>query len=165
MEPGTREDNVWMPYSLFDGKLELQPPTVEMCLSQATLLELCADSITKVINPVNSIIMSDPDVRDPSFRAGRRVRPPCFGAVRCVSSHSPWTRSLEPSSHAIMGCPQCGLVRKSRRPAWSRTTLSCAYALTEFAPSVPPAKCHWRNAVTLPVLLCQRVFQVPLICH
>ena len=70
VEPGTREDNVWMPYSLFDGKLEMQPPTVEMCLSQATLLEFCADSITKVINPVNSIIMSDPDVGIHRFGQG-----------------------------------------------------------------------------------------------
>ena len=32
VEPGSREDSVWRPCSLFDGELEMQPPTVEMLL-------------------------------------------------------------------------------------------------------------------------------------
>ena len=47
--------------------------------------------------------------------------------------------------------PRCGLVRKSRRPSWSRTTLSCAYALylQSYQPNVTGGM---RSPWTLPVL-------------
>ena len=48
---------------LFVGKLDIQPPTADMCLSQATLLEFCAVSITKVkgliLNLVNRLLAED----------------------------------------------------------------------------------------------------------
>ena len=53
--------------------------------------------------------------------------------------------------------PRCGLLRKSRRPSWSRTTLSCAYA-PYFQSYQPNATSGMQSPWTLTVLLCQRVF-------
>ena len=88
----------------------------------------------------------------------------CVGSVHrarveyVAPAPSVWRRhqALVSSASTTGKSPRGGLVRKSRRPSWSRATLSCA-DLTVFAPPVLPAKCHRWNAVTLdtPCLWCQ----------